>query len=393
MRRRGRTPSSFPTSLEEELIRAAVLEGDAARAAWAAWRAGADLDRLDAASQRLLPLVYRQLVRLDVNDRALPVLKGLYRLTWYRNARLLHAAAAALEALERAAIPTLLLKGAALLDVYGETGTRAMEDVDVLVPRGQVLEAMAALRDAGFSPERAAPETRLGVRHSEPFTNADGASVDLHWYAMWQPFDDRDLWERSRPSALAGAATRTLDPADQLLLVCVHGAAWNDPRPIRWVVDALVLLGDAEGPLDWSRLVERARARRLTVAAHDTLEYLQREFGGAIPADVLIALRRARAGLLEQAAQRALRRPPSARRSAVVLLDHYLRSRQAGALDAGTGFTRFLLRSRGLETVWQLPGYVARKAREQGARSTRPRDAARVTRRRFSRGEAISRRS
>ena len=64
------------------LLRAALGSGDEALASWSAWKERVGLDRAEAASQRLLPLVYRNLVRLGADDPELPKLKGLPLVMW-----------------------------------------------------------------------------------------------------------------------------------------------------------------------------------------------------------------------------------------------------------------------------------------------------------------------
>lgn len=55
--------------------------------------------------------------------------------------------------LERAGIPTLLLKGAAFVaDTRLDAGMRPMNDVDVLVPSNRVRETIELLGDSGLEP-------------------------------------------------------------------------------------------------------------------------------------------------------------------------------------------------------------------------------------------------
>ena len=50
-----RRPDAWPTREQERLLRAALLRGPLALEAWDEWKAGADMDHLDAGSYRLLP--------------------------------------------------------------------------------------------------------------------------------------------------------------------------------------------------------------------------------------------------------------------------------------------------------------------------------------------------
>ena len=93
------------------VMRAALGEGDAARAAWAEVRPALDLDNLPPEVWPLLPPLYVNLCRWKLEDSWRPRLKGIYRQTWSGNQlRLKHLAQAA-EILGR----PVLLPGAAWL--------------------------------------------------------------------------------------------------------------------------------------------------------------------------------------------------------------------------------------------------------------------------------------
>ncbi|MEM9407601.1 MAG: hypothetical protein AAGA81_16305, partial [Acidobacteriota bacterium] len=77
--------TAAPTSPQRLLLRAALGEGDAVERAWQQWRAEIDFDDIDYASQRLVPLVRRNLIDHGVNDPLLHRMKGLHRFFWSKN--------------------------------------------------------------------------------------------------------------------------------------------------------------------------------------------------------------------------------------------------------------------------------------------------------------------
>src|SRR5215472_5269976 len=124
-----------PARDQELLLKAALVEGPEAVTAWNQWSAGADPDRLDEDSCRLLPLVYDAMRRRDVFGPWMEQTQRAYYHTWADNTRRFHAAAAVLRALHGAGIKTMLLKGPALtLQYYRNAGLRPMDDFDILVP-------------------------------------------------------------------------------------------------------------------------------------------------------------------------------------------------------------------------------------------------------------------
>ena len=64
-----------------------------------------NFDQLDAGSQRLLPLLYRNLVNQNVNHPAIDIYKGFYRMTWYKNRLISHRITTVLRLLDAHSIP------------------------------------------------------------------------------------------------------------------------------------------------------------------------------------------------------------------------------------------------------------------------------------------------
>jgi Uncharacterised nucleotidyltransferase len=326
---RGSAPAirRRPTPDQELLLEAGTAPTGAAGAAWEAWKRRNSLDGVDPAAQRLLPLVYRHLQDELADDADLGRLKGLYRRSWYRNQIVLRWTGQALESLRAARLDTLTLKGAALSALYyRDSGARPMEDVDILVRTEQAEAALDALAAAGWTPVTDAPRrVFLAVRHAEELARGDGARIDLHWNALWQPGRDDAFWDASVDLELHGQRTRALCPSDELLHACVHGAAWNAVPPIRWVADALTVLAQAGDAIDWERLVAQARAREVTYTLAEALGYLAERFEAAVPAGAVEELARTQARLHERVGHRAARAAPSPVRTLCVVWDRYRR--------------------------------------------------------------------
>ena len=86
----------LPSAAQRLLLEAALGDGEAAVAAAREWSLLVDLDRIDFGSFRLLPLLVRNLERLDIELPSSDRLRGIYRRCWYRNQVLLRGAKAAL---------------------------------------------------------------------------------------------------------------------------------------------------------------------------------------------------------------------------------------------------------------------------------------------------------
>ena len=58
----------LPTKEQELLLKAALLKGEEAIKAWHEWKTCVDIEFIDHGSNRLLPLLYFNLVQNDIND-------------------------------------------------------------------------------------------------------------------------------------------------------------------------------------------------------------------------------------------------------------------------------------------------------------------------------------
>jgi len=274
------------------LAQAALLDGDPAIQAWRQWSAlGYSIEHLDYGSYRLCALVFRNLTAAGVDDERLATLKGVFRHAWYANQRLLHASALALRSLEAAGVPTMLLKGAALVaDDPSLAGVRPMDDVDLLVPDDRLRDAVRVLGEVGWRARDTRPLDVVTNRfHSTEFRHPDGPEIDLHWRPFVRGCSDEELWRDAHPVQLAGAPTLAPSAADQLVLSCLHGLGW-DPAPLRWIVDAMLIMRGAGEDLDWEAVLRRARIWNDVRALRDALTVLAHDFDAPVPSRVLAEL-------------------------------------------------------------------------------------------------------
>ena len=200
-----------------------------------------------------------------------------------------------IETLDHNQIPSLLLKGAALLVTCHESvANRWMADVDILVPYESRHAAVDVLADAGWPP-RGTPDFRAD-KHGVAMANERGMEMDLHWHVSSDfvrlgsaATTDQDFWEGAQTIELAGRQTRALCPADQLLHVIVHGHKWGAGNRLQWIADATLLI-ESQLDLQWERLIEQARKRSAALVTTDALSYLDEVLAVPVPSGVLEAL-------------------------------------------------------------------------------------------------------
>jgi hypothetical protein len=356
--RSGEDGGCWPTGAQALLLRATLLSGPDGLAAWERWKLAVDLDRLDAASVRLLPHLYRRLEGAGVRDPLMGRLKGTYRHTLYGNHLRLRGAAVVLRELAQAGIATMALKGAALaLLYYRDVGRRPMDDVDVLVPTHQAGAAIDVLRQLGWAPRCRVTTRHVQVGHAVDFADARAQRIDLHWHLLpescW-PSADATFWEHAQRATIHGADVAVLHPTEQLFHVCAHGVKWEPLAPLRWVADAALIVGRAEAEIDWDRLARQAEHHRLTLPLREALGYLRDMLGLLIPGEVLEQLQRAHVSRAERWEYHLRARAPSPFLGR--LPEHWLRyrRRQWGGEETRVGFVRYLEVVLGRDGLWDL---------------------------------------
>jgi hypothetical protein len=286
------------------LLKAALLDGDSALAAYSAWRATLDLNTISIGEQRLLPLLHRNLLRHGVSDPLSDRFRGVRRFYWVDNRKRMIFAREVFEALNRASVPFIALKGVALAACYlADTSLRPMNDVDILVTEARLADAAAVLSENQLLPQDLPLEyvvTSARLRSFTPgwaFGGRENA-IDLHWKALHfdgRPQADEEFWRGAREATLDGTTFRVFDPADQLLHICAHAAQRGCAEAVNtWPADAaLVIRGSSD--LSFERLVDGAAQHRISAIMADALSILAGEFALSVPSSTIASLRNAAA--------------------------------------------------------------------------------------------------
>jgi len=164
-----------------------------------------------------------------------------------------------LAAFNRAGIPALPFKGAALAaQLYGDLAHRPAGDIDILIHFADLHRAAAVMKEAGYILHPSDPDAQ-----EFQFTReSDGIVVELRWRLSpsWfrRDFGMNALWPHRRTSMLLGTAIPSLSPEHTLILLCLHGTKHEWTR-LFWVCDVVQLLS-LHRDMDWS-LIERDARR------------------------------------------------------------------------------------------------------------------------------------
>jgi hypothetical protein len=174
-----------------------------------------------------------------------------------------------LKAFNRAGIPVMPMKGPILsLELYGDVGLRQSHDLDLMVTPEDLARVQACLESMGWRQDAAwfplSPrqwEQHLRMEQHLNFIDPQReCPLELHWRFIWdQPGLNSARWARSVSSVWQGCAYQAMNPIDQVLYLCCHGAehAWSRAK---WLGDLARI--HAVANVDWEAAMEQARASR-----------------------------------------------------------------------------------------------------------------------------------
>jgi hypothetical protein len=178
---RGWLGAASPDDGELELLRAALVPGVEAHAAWMRWRATHALDRAPSRSNEILSAVGAALPEEVLGKDSL-WLRRLRRQIWVQNQLLLRSLGEALVLLTEHGVPTTVVKGAALVsDVYPELGLRAMGDTDFVVGPDHFDRALDMLTSDGWT-------LNNEWFHAADLVDAQGYETDVHRWPLFPRF-------------------------------------------------------------------------------------------------------------------------------------------------------------------------------------------------------------
>lgn len=274
------------------LLRSALLPDAPAWEAWLEWRRQIDIENLRDTSISLLPFLLKRWDSKLKTDALYPVMKGVYRRTWYKNQMLLEQGKKVAAELRAGGIPVLFLKGlASLLSIHADPGVRVMKDLDVLVPCADADRAVEIVKSMGFVYREVHGYAFIRrYSHGCEFYSENLGKIDLHWHAFHDFHSqeaDRPVWEHSLSADLKGVPVLIPDPLHFLVHVLLASARCLPAPDCRWVIDSALIIRGAGKAMDWESLLRTASEPLKTLPLRDTLTYLDSVAEGLVPGGVL----------------------------------------------------------------------------------------------------------
>jgi Uncharacterised nucleotidyltransferase len=220
----------------------------------------------------LMPFLYRQLKVAGsafVPDEVSGRLRDLFFNNAARNLLLTEELHKILALFAAAGIESLPYKGPALaLQLYGDTGFRQFDDLDLIIRRRDIAAASRLLLAAGYQTpyaiETSARESAyLESQRQQLFVSRDArVCLEIHWgfapKCLVPALDAEHFWERLAPLRLERTQTLTLTPEDLLIVLSVHGGKHLWER-LSWICDVAELIS-SHPSMDWGVVVREASA-------------------------------------------------------------------------------------------------------------------------------------
>jgi hypothetical protein len=224
-------------------------------------------------------------------------MEGLARSQWTRTQLVLGGGIGAIARLTAAGIPSLIFKGAAqYAEGLATERRRIMGDLDLLVPRGQIVAAVTTLSDDGWAGAkgesaaylRAVADVRVGMnlvkgRHGE---------LDLHrtlfHFSRFDADAEARLWSTATAGMVQGHPVTVAAPEVNVIVSLVHSI--ESPGG-DWAIDVATRM--RRQALDWDRLIDYAARWRVVMPVRIGLTYLADRLEQPVPREAMARLARA----------------------------------------------------------------------------------------------------
>jgi hypothetical protein len=239
-----------------------------------------------------------------------------------------------LEALARAEIRVISLKGAALgLMAYRNVSLREFSDLDLLVQAQDVWRARDVLVRHGYVLDSIllndiGAALALDQNSEISFVNATrGITVDLHCNVLDNRFsfqlETSQLFNEARTERHEGISFLSLSPEHLLLYLCAHGTKHSWTR-LRWLCDVAYYVQFKQN-LDWNLCVRLAELAGCELVLKHTLLMARQVLGLALPESISqYASQDSSAHLLAGKAQEFLFRENHNRPQSLKVLQYHL---------------------------------------------------------------------
>lgn len=258
--------------------------------------------------ERVSPLIYYSIGKWGILPPEISqAIQNDYLQTVVKNVRCEEELCQVLPLLERAGIPTILLKGGALLfTLYDEEGLRPMADLDLLVPVEGFESAGHVLASYGYK-EGLSSAIPADMVKEITYRKIDFEvlDIDLHC-SLFNPPHEVSVeqliwfWKNITISLREGVAFRTFNPTAQLLYLCAHLWLHHEGGNLLWQHDIDLLIRRHGPDIDWNEIIEISASFELLIPLKKILPELVGVWKTPVPETILLELARLETSVREQ---------------------------------------------------------------------------------------------
>lgn len=229
-----------------------------------------------ASAEVVLPSLHAALVKRGGASRIPPEVAGFLKsvedLNRERNEFILDETLHIIGHLNAGGIQPILLKGAAYLatGVFCNPGERFLGDIDLLVPEGQVAEAVEILQGHGFEPDYS--DTFCLYRHHHfPLRRPGSVFIEIHHSLGLGPCNSvlspKEVIDSAIPCNFGGIEAKIPSPEHLMVHLIMHSQmqhpyserVWT---PVRAMYDLVLLQRRFGEAIDWASIEGRFRKAR-----------------------------------------------------------------------------------------------------------------------------------
>ena len=270
--------------LQDLLLQAAFLQNEKGLQAWQAWKVMVDLDDpLHPGTFRLLPLIYRNLHRQEIDDPLLMKIKGVTHKNWTRNQLALQTLAQPLRGFESDGIKFIALGGLAfILQGHPDYSAYPPDQYSILVKPEKANFAIQRLRNLGWLPSPDLPQplakSLIAAKRYQIFYCDSGIKIRLFWQLLSntnQPPADETFWIEAVTVHSGDLTALALNPADQLLYILQNDRIAIRPSFFLQAIDTMLALEANPDWVNWEQLMVLAQQHRLLYQLQSIVGYLQ----------------------------------------------------------------------------------------------------------------------
>jgi hypothetical protein len=254
------------------------------------WKSVVELSLDHGVSAHFLERLTKHEKLMHVPDEIIRMLKAIGLRTAVANTKRFFELAVVLQALQKEAIPVIVLKGAHLAEiVYANVALRPMDDLDILVAKKDITRVERTLFEMGYvyHDGDTAKTIEAGAHHLSPLVKKDSTPIEVHRALPYMGDLDKgveEIWGRAQLVTIAGCRALVLSPEDVLVHAATHASLTHrffiGLRPL---YDISAIATHYHAVLDWEKVSSYAQHWGVRNAVYLTLRIANELIGAGVP--------------------------------------------------------------------------------------------------------------